>query len=532
MTLASKHLLRIGLFLVILSSLIICGYSYNNHNGDSVQGENRTEQVRSIPGRDTDPQAASDQPRGGQERNIGPRASSPQGEPGTAFPGSAAIGSTACAAGLHIYAALFLLLCMAAYYFYIHEKRKIDPARIRLILVILLGAGLLLRIYAATLMTGHPYDINTFKNWAAAAANNLFQVYSNARSVDYPPLYLYILYLIGKLGSLPALNSNYPLLLKLPSIMADIATAYIIYKLARKSLSPESSIMLAAFYIFNPAVFIDSTFWGQVDSLFTLIVAGAVWALAEMRVGLASVLFMGAVMMKPQGIIFLPVLFFELCRQKSLRTFIKATVYAFGTATVIVLPFAFRYGLLWIWDLFAGTIGKYPYASVNGFNLFSLLGANYKSDTTAFLALNYHTWGMIFICLVTLYGWFIYIRGKNSAYVPAVALLLIAGVFTLAAGMHERYLFPAIALAILAFIYLQDKRLLILAGGFSLTVYINIHVVLFATIQGTHSIPYNTSLITVSLLNILLLLYLGKVLLDLVNSHSTSETRVIDAAAK
>jgi Gpi18-like mannosyltransferase len=36
--------------------------------------------------------------------------------------------------------------------------------------------------------------------------------------------------------------------------------------------------------------------------------------------------------------------------------------------------------------------------------------------------------------------------------------------------MHERYLFPVVALAVLAFIYWQDKRLWLLAGGFSLTV--------------------------------------------------------------
>jgi Gpi18-like mannosyltransferase len=76
-------------------------------------------------------------------------------------------------------------------------------------------------------------------------------------------------------------------------------------------------------------------------------------------------------------------------------------------------------------------------------------------------------------------------------------------------------LFPAAALAILAFIYLRDKRLLLLAVGFSTTIYINTHVVLFATLQGVNSLSFSPTLIITSLLNVLLLGYLMKVLFDI-----------------
>jgi len=133
--------------------------------------------------------------------------------------------------------------------------------------------------------------------------------YSSSRSSDYPPLYMYILFLTGKIAGVPAMNPYFTLLLKLPSIVADITTSYLIYRLAGKYLSLEISVLLSAFYIFNPAVFINSTFWGQVDSFFTFIVVSAVFMLSEKKTGLSSALFAAAVMMKPQGIIFLPVLF-------------------------------------------------------------------------------------------------------------------------------------------------------------------------------------------------------------------------------
>jgi Gpi18-like mannosyltransferase len=413
------------------------------------------------------------------------------------------------------YSIIFLFLFITAYYLFIYKKVKIHPGNERMLILTLLCAGLLLRISSATLMEGQPFDINLFKSWATTAANNLFQVYSSPRSSDYPPLYMYILFLIGKAASFPAMSPYFTLLLKLPSIAADIATSYLIYKLARKYLSPEISILLSAFYIFNPAVFINSTFWGQVDSFFTFIVISSVVMLSEEKIGLSSALFTAAVMMKPQGIIFLPVLFFELVRQKSFISFLKTVVFSLSTAVIIMLPFSLNKDVLWIYRLFSNTVAEYPYASVNAFNFFSLIGKNYAKDADALFVFSYHSWGMIFIVLITAFSWFIYMKGNNRIFASAAALLQIAGVFTFSTRMHERYLFPAVALSILAFIYLKDKRLLLLSAGFSSTVYINTHYVLFETGRGVNHVPFDPVLILTSLLNILLFIYLVKVIFDI-----------------
>ncbi|WP_407306505.1 hypothetical protein [Desulfosporosinus sp. SB140] len=45
----------------------------------------------------------------------------------------------------------------------------------------------------------------------------------------------------------------------------------------------ELSIFTVAFYCFNPAIFVNSTIWGQVDSFFTLIVIAGVVLLAEQK---------------------------------------------------------------------------------------------------------------------------------------------------------------------------------------------------------------------------------------------------------
>ena len=76
--------------------------------------------------------------------------------------------------------------------------------------------------------------------------------------------------------------------------------------------------------------------------------------------------------------------------------------------------------------------------------------------------------------------------------------------------MHERYLFPAVALSILAFIYLKDRRFFIMAIGFSITSYINISTVFF----NTNTSIFDIFLKGTSLLNVILVLYLVKTIID------------------
>ncbi len=409
-----------------------------------------------------------------------------------------------------IYSVLFLIGSCSAYSLIKRKNIKFNYKDEKFIIIILIFTGIFLRISASTLVNGHN-DINLFKNWAETAANGFSQFYANARQADYPPVYIYILGCIGKIANIQVFNSYYILLLKIPSIIADVATAYFIYRIGKRFLNTVTSIFLATFYIFNPAIFIDSTFWGQVDSLFTLLIIISIYLLYEKKYVFSSVMFALSVLMKPQGIIFLPVLFFELVRQRKIRNFIYAAVSAVATVIVIIIPFSVNeQSPTWIFNLYLKTISEYPYASVNAFNFFGLVGANYKNDNTTLFIFNYHTIGIMFIILTTLIGWIIYIKGNDRKYISAISLLQIAGVFTFSVGMHERYLFPAVALSILAFIYSKDRRFFIMAIGFSITSYINISTVFFKTNTSIFEILLKVT----SLFNVILVLYLVKVIID------------------
>ncbi|WP_155891162.1 glycosyltransferase 87 family protein [Ectobacillus panaciterrae] len=535
MSIFKDNKLKIGLFLILFTTILLSFYSIWNYHGSSASMPNNMPQQgfqegRNIFSNDTNqvPPNREFPSKNSPGEKAPPRENMPSPN-GNMFRHTANSG-TKYATSLAVYSVLFFGLFAVAYYLFANKNIKIRQSNKKALLWTLLGVGLFLRIAAAPWIGGHP-DINLFKNWATSAAKGLTGFYINGSS-DYPPFYIYILFIVGKIASVPAMNSYFTLLLKLPSILADIATAYLVYRLAVKYLPLEFSLLISAFYAFNPAIFINSTFWGQVDSFFTLIVVLAVFMLSENKVFLSGVFFAAAVLMKPQGIIFLPVLFFELVRLKSVKCFLTAAAAGLGTALAVILPFSFHQGPFWIFKLFSSTIGEYPYASVNGFNFYSLLGANYKQDTSTLFVFSYHTWGMIFIIIVTAFSWFIYIKGRSAKFASIAALLQITGVFTFSTSMHERYLFPAAALSLFAFIYLRDKRLLWLAAGFSATIFINIYAVFYGMFNGPAGVPYNFTLIITSLLNVVFSIYLVKVVWDITVRSKTSTFTQSGSGAK
>ncbi|WP_051585964.1 glycosyltransferase 87 family protein [Caldanaerobius polysaccharolyticus] len=431
-----KNMLKILLAFILLSAGLLCIYFLYNYKGDVYQWQNRINQPNFYSGGKShfNPNRAPQivkPPNNGETPNNRNAPNNGGAPDNVGKLRGTSNGITRSTSQIVTYTIVFLAVSFLMGYFYKRKKIKIHAGDESMLVITILLIGLFLRVFIATLMEGHPFDINLFKRWAQTAANNFTGFYSGGNTSDYPPLYIYVLFLIGKIADIPAMSPYFILFLKLPSIVTDIATSYLIYRLGKKQLSKEMGIILSAFYAFNPAVFVNSAVWGQVDSFFTLLIILSMWMLSEEKIGLSSALLAASVMMKPQGIIFVPVLFFELIRQKSVKAFVKAAFCGLGTFLAILLPFSIGKGVLWIINLFSNTVAEYPYASVNAFNFFSLLGANYARDTFTLFGLSYHTWGMIFIVLVTAFSWFIYIKGNSTIFAPTAALIQVAGVLSL-----------------------------------------------------------------------------------------------------
>src|SRR2546430_16515330 len=135
-------------------------------------------------------------------------------------------------------------------------------------LVAMFSLAFLVRILIAPHF-GFSIDLNFFRTWA----RELHEVgprrfYSTDHAADYPPGYLYILWLIGSISATPGY-----LLLKLPAILADLGLAWTAGTVAERpapgSLRERMPVRpaVAAGVLFNPAGVALSARVGQVASV-------------------------------------------------------------------------------------------------------------------------------------------------------------------------------------------------------------------------------------------------------------------------
>jgi len=378
-------------------------------------------------------------------------------------------------------------------------------------LPLLLGAAMLLRVALSATTRGYDADIGTFSAWAAHAADDLTSFYSPGFFADYPPGYIYPLWLVGKLRLLLAIDFASPaflVLLKLPAILADVVTAGLFFRLARRYWSAPTALMWSALYAFNPAVILDSAVWGQVDSVLTLpILLGII--LLRNNPAWSGAAFAVALLIKPQALIFapLPLLWFGIRLLRRKRHALADLLMFGGTALALfclaILPFAVQESPGWIISKYSSTLASYPYASLNAFNLFALTGGNLVDAGQRLLWLPYGVWGNIFIVLIVLFTTYVMLRSQDPSRLWYAPLFLAASVFVLAAKMHERYLFPALALALGLYIVSRDRRALLLYAGFSTTLFFNMAQVLALSHDNVYGVArFDPLLLATSLVNL------------------------------
>ncbi len=373
----------------------------------------------------------------------------------------------------------------------------------------LLGGALVLNIVLAALTYGHPTDMTNFSAWAAHAAEvGLPDFYISGMWADYPPGYIYVLYAVGLLAKLFGAGIGTPVfnvLIKLPAILADLGSAYIIYRLARKQWDERTSLFLGALIAFNPLVWFDSAIWGQMDSVLALMTLGALWYFIEGKKHWCAALFVAGVLVKPQMLIFGPLLLIAYIKdivdepRRGYRDLGFSLLAGIGALVLIVLPFTLKQNPMWLIEKYTSAAGLYPYATVNAFNLYALFGGNWVLDSTeVFLGLSIKTIGIIFIVAICILGGYLYWKSKERKAILPVSAIVVWGIICFAQNMHERYLFPAVILFMVSYILYRDRRFLICFGWASAVVLANTVIVFFSDAQALLGVPWPVAVIAVA----------------------------------
>jgi len=416
-------------------------------------------------------------------------------------------------AGLKISLAIYitgLIIALLFMFSAIYSDQNKESKIFTFSIIMIYSVGLLTRLFTSVIFEGHPVDISCFKAWASSASNSMSTFYTNGAFADYPPLYIYVLFFVERIRLLffhASPDWVHTLIIKLPSIIGDLLCSYVLYKFTLKNQGKKFALILSFVYLFNPVTILVSCIWGQVDGLFMLLLVLATMRLYDKNYIEATVWYALTVLFKPQGLIFLPVLFFVIVKEKNIKLLGKCFVAGIITFVLPLIPFTGSQRFDWIFKLYFNTATSYKGASLNAYNLFALLGANWKDDSEKLFIFNYGTWGMIFIVLVTIVtAWYI-LTSKNPAIPTSSSAMLIAGVYVLSSKMHERYIFPVLLLLLLACAISRNKKLLLLYSGFTITAFLNILQVFTLSQNNIYWVPANDPVLrAVSLINLVLML--------------------------
>ena len=213
--------------------------------------------------------------------------------------------------------ALYALAVISVARKYRRSPQKSDRFYLN-ILVVALAAAFALRAALAVRVRGYYSDINCFSSWA----DTMFSVgprafYSGAVWCDYPPGYMLMLWPVGAVRALlrgVGLNGDaiQLLCLKLPAIAFDLLASILVYRRGKRRLGARAGMLLSLFYAFNPAAIIDSAAWGQIDAIFTLLIALCALDADEKRYCRALIAFGCAALIKPQALLFAPLGLFAI----------------------------------------------------------------------------------------------------------------------------------------------------------------------------------------------------------------------------
>ena len=314
--------------------------------------------------------------------------------------------------------------------------RSLPWAKITVVLIGLILA-LVLRV---SLLEYKSSDYFTYtKVWYLAIKAGGFSAFGQAFS-NYNLPYLYLLYLVIRFFP----NLPPEMAVKIPSLVADLVSAWFVYRLVQIKYSGSAlSLFGGLVTLFAPTVVLNSAFWGQADALYTSALLGSVYYFIRRRPALAMLAFGVAFAFKAQAMFLAPVIFALFLRREIPWKYIILPPLVF-LLSLIPAWLAGRplLDLLLIYPLQAE---QYQMLSMHAPSLYALLPDSSRTFRYFFPA------GLMIavaaaLCLVVLM-----LRSRAKLTPALVVQLALASVLLLPfllPKMHERYFYPADVMSI------------------------------------------------------------------------------------
>jgi Gpi18-like mannosyltransferase len=167
--------------------------------------------------------------------------------------------------------------------------------------LVLFALTTIIRVQLISVSNG---DLLLIRTWYDFLAKNGMMGLADGAFSNYPPAYLYLLWISTLFSSwLEPVAA-----IKLIPTLFDLISAVAIFKIARTQYDADKSYFAAALFLLLPTVMLNSTGWGQIDSAYTSFLLVCFYLLLTKRPFWAMVAFGIAFSYKAQAIFLLPFL--------------------------------------------------------------------------------------------------------------------------------------------------------------------------------------------------------------------------------
>lgn len=372
-------------------------------------------------------------------------------------------------------------------------KIKADHGVLQAYLILAITANFLLLF-----LKGYSQDLGYWHDWIKQLSTTGYDGFNG----NYPPFYVHWLYLVGQFYNVVNVPLEANNLLKfftqLPVAVFHCLLIFLVHcQLRRFNASRQHTHIALLLTTLNPAILVNGPIWGQVDLIPATMVFGAILLSTYQRYAyLAIPVFALSLLTKFQMIAFAPIFGFLFFRNPGKNLF--GVFIAIILGALIFMPAILAgHFVQSVNQAYIDTLGQYPMTTFNAANIWILLTGNVAPDSIILFGVTADSslatlftakyFGMMLFSLVAL-G--IFLQGihfliKNRFTLNDRTLLTHAlfasticalAFFTLLPAMHERYLFPAVVMAVAYTAVIQ--RQLIYPVAISLLCTLNMLIIL------------------------------------------------------
>lgn len=333
--------------------------------------------------------------------------------------------------------------------------RTIFKTNYFLILLAIVALGV--RLYGLTL-PAQPYDIGTYHAWGLHLLSVGPQAFFDSIWSDYLPLPILTFAIPTYLSNLTTLD--FTLIFKLFNTAIELVLLYLLVRTSKLN----NKLIIALLFL-SPALIGNTTYWGQVDAIPSLLALVSLSLLINPKdlttrnTFFSALLYGLSVAYKPIMLLISPILWIVAIKKKQAWQFplISGTTFFLTALPFVKVP----------WDVIhfmyaraTEQAGTYPYLSINAWNLWTITGNTaWVPDNLTLLGISGHVLGLFlfFTSLILIFrSWAREYFDPKLSYTLSALILIIF--YTVTSRMHERHLLFGLPFLIIALV--QNPKLL------------------------------------------------------------------------